>query len=108
MFKNGWGAWKRAAQRVLVFTCSLLWISYSQAIIYSYDGPGVGYQNAAGEVRDIVGKYDSTAQLFSWSATFGRNSSGPNPKDLAPGSGFGFAPDRAATTTLIEFLASPR
>lgn len=100
MFKsNGLGACKRAARRVFIFTTALLWASHSQAIIYSYNGPGVGYNNAAGEVLDIVGKYDSTAQLFSWSATFGRNSdgklangfwlvvsNGPNPKDLAPGS----------------------
>ena len=96
---NGWGAWKRAAERVCFFVCALVCATYSHAIVYTYDGPGVGYNNAAGEALDIIGKYDSTAELFSWSATFGRNSSGklangywlvvsngPNPKVLAPGS----------------------
>jgi hypothetical protein len=100
------------------FHHALLWISYSQAIVYSYDGPSVGSSNAAGNVLDIVGKYDSAAQLFSSSTTFGHNTSGtlaggnwlvvsngPNPKDLAPGSGFRFWHDRASTTPSIEFFS---
>jgi PEP-CTERM motif len=97
---NGWGALARTLERVLVCASMLVCASFAVANVYTYDGPpGVGYNSAAGEVLDIVGKYDSTGDLFSWSVTLGRNnkgklangfwlvvSNGPNPKDLAPGS----------------------